>query len=54
MARKYTALRAKMAPERRARVDARVQAAPAEMPLFELRRARAFTQSRLAETLGVA
>jgi len=51
MARKYAELRAKMSPERRARVDARVRAALEEMPLQELRRARELSQARLAELL---
>ena len=51
MAKKYQELRDKMSPARRARVDARVQAAIAEMPLNELRRARELTQSTLATTM---
>ena len=51
MARKYSELRAKMAPDRRARVDARVKAAIAEMPLNELRRARQLSQVRIAEIM---
>jgi transcriptional regulator with XRE-family HTH domain len=54
MARKYSELRAKMDPARRARVDARVQEALADMPLQELRRARALSQVRLSELLEVA
>ncbi|MDA1035887.1 MAG: XRE family transcriptional regulator [Chloroflexi bacterium] len=51
MARKYQELRDKMPAESRARVEARVQAAIAEMPLNELRRARDLTQATLATTM---
>lgn len=51
MARKFSELRAKMDPVRRARVDARVKEAIAEMPLCDLRRARELSQVRLAEAL---
>ena len=51
MPRNYQELRNKMSPERRARVDARVKAAIAEMPLNELRRARDLTQATLASTM---
>lgn len=40
-------------PERRQRVDAMTRELLAEMPLHELRRARALTQQELAETLHV-
>ena len=40
-------------PERRQRVDAMKSELLAEMPLHELRRARALTQRDLAETLKV-
>jgi transcriptional regulator with XRE-family HTH domain len=43
-----------MDPIRRARVDARVQQALAELPLYELRRAREFSQVRMAEILEIA
>jgi transcriptional regulator with XRE-family HTH domain len=54
MAKKYSELRAKMSPERRARVDERVRAAIAEMPLEELRQAREMTQAQLADVLEVS
>ena len=54
MTRKFQELRDRMSPERRARVEARVKQAIAEMPLQELRRAREFTQATLAETMGIA
>ncbi len=40
-------------PERRRRIDGMKQEMLAEMPLHELRRARALTQRELAETLKV-
>ena len=40
-------------PERRQRIDGMKRALLAEMPLHELRRARALTQKDLAETLHV-
>ena len=51
MAKKWSAITHKSSPAQRAQVSARVQQALAEMPLQELRRARALTQTRLAETL---
>ena len=42
-----------LAPERRARVDARKAALRAAMPLHELRQARAMTQKALGEALNV-
>jgi transcriptional regulator with XRE-family HTH domain len=54
MAKKYSELRAKMSPESRARVDARVRIAIEEMPLEELRQARELTQAQLAEVLQVS
>ena len=42
------------APERRRRISAMKQELLAEMPLHELRRARALTQQELAETLHVS
>jgi predicted XRE-type DNA-binding protein len=53
MARKFEELRAKMSPERRARVAARVKKELALMPLHRLRQAREMTQTRLAELLNV-
>ena len=51
MARNFDELRAKMSPERQARVAARVKAELALMPLHQLRTAREMTQTRLAEVL---
>jgi DNA-binding transcriptional regulator YiaG len=50
--RKFSELRAKMSPERRARNEAATKAMLAEMPLHELRRARELSQQTLAELLG--
>jgi ribosome-binding protein aMBF1 (putative translation factor) len=50
-ARKYSELRAKMTPEARERVDARVLAALRQMPLLELRKARSLSQEQLAKEL---
>lgn len=41
MAKKFSELRAKMSPERQRGVEERVRAMLAEMPLHEVRRARA-------------
>ena len=54
MAKKFSELRDKMSPERRARVEARVQTALKEMPLHELRRARDLTQMTLAKAMGTS
>lgn len=54
MAKKFSELRNKMSPERRARIDARVKAALEEMPLHELRRARDLTQVTLAKVMGTS
>lgn len=53
MARNYEELRAKMRPEARAEVDARVKETLKNMPLDELRAAREMTQVNLAKVLGV-
>jgi len=53
MARKFSELRDKMSPERRARNDAAVKAMLAEMPLNELRNARGLSQKMLAEALHI-
>src|SRR5262245_1103911 len=53
MAKPFRALMEKMDPERRARMEARVRETIANMPLDELREARALTQTQLAESLGV-
>jgi hypothetical protein len=51
MARNFKELEARMSPERRARVAARVKEELAKMPLHRLRQARQITQTRLAELL---
>jgi DNA-binding XRE family transcriptional regulator len=51
MARNFRELEARMSPERRARVAARVKKELALMPLHQLRNAREMTQTRLAEVL---
>ena len=51
--RKFSELEAKMSPERRARNDAAVKKALAEMPLQELRNARGLSQKKLADTLKI-
>ena len=53
MAKKFAELRAKMAPESQARVEAKAQDLLAEMPLNELRQARGLSQKVLAEVLHV-
>ena len=53
MAKKFSELRAKMNPERRARNEAAVKKALAEMPLNELRNARGLSQKMLAESLHI-
>lgn len=53
MAKKFAKLRAKMAPEAQARVEAKAQELLAEMPLNELRQARGLSQKVLAEILHV-
>ena len=53
MAKKFAELRAKMAPESQARVEAKAQELLAEMPLNELRQARGLSQKVLAEVLHV-
>ncbi len=52
MAKKLTALLAKMPPERRTRAQDRAREVLAEMALQELRRARELSQAQLAEALG--
>ncbi len=53
MAKPFSLLRDKMSPERRARVEARVQQAIQDMALAELRAARHLTQEHLSDVLGV-
>jgi transcriptional regulator with XRE-family HTH domain len=50
-ARKYSELRAKMTPDARSRVDARVLATLKQLPLLELRKARSLSQEQLAKEL---
>ena len=49
--RKYSELRAKMAPEARSRVEARVLGTLKQLPLLELRKARSLSQEQLAKEL---
>lgn len=53
MAKKWRELYSKIPAERRARIEAQVAKDLAEMPLQELRRARALSQVRIAEILGM-
>jgi len=53
MAKKFSGLRAAMSPEARQRAHALAARYNAEMPLDELREARAMTQVHLAKLLGV-
>lgn len=53
MAKPFSLLRDKMSPERRARVEARVQESIQDMALAELRAARDLTQKHLSDVLGV-
>ena len=53
MAKNFRLLQEKMSPERRARVQARVDEMLTEMRLDDLRRARNLTQERLAKALRV-
>ncbi len=53
MAKKFSALRARMPPQSRARVEAKAQAMLVEMPLQELRQARGLSQKMLADVLHV-
>jgi transcriptional regulator with XRE-family HTH domain len=54
MAKNFNELLAKMSPERRARIETRVQETIAQMPLEELRNARELTQTQLADVLHVS
>ena len=53
MTRKFSELRSKMSPERRARNAEKVKTTLAEMPLNELRNARGLSQKKLAESLHI-
>jgi DNA-binding XRE family transcriptional regulator len=54
MARKFSELTAKMDPARVQRAAERTKAMLEELPLQELRRARDYTQTRLAEALDIS
>ena len=51
MAKSFKILKAEMAPERRARLDAEVNKTVQEMALADLRKARKLTQDQLAKKL---
>jgi predicted XRE-type DNA-binding protein len=53
MAKKFSELRAKMAPSVRKEAERQTQTMLDEMPLHELRRARGLSQKMLAEALHV-
>ena len=53
MAKKFSALRAKMSPAAQARAEKRAQKMLSEMPLQELRHAKELSQVKLAEALHV-
>lgn len=53
MAKSWREVRRTLSPEREARIKARVKAELARLPLAEVRKARALTQTRLAEILRV-
>lgn len=53
MARKFSELRARMSPESQARSEALYERMVAEMPLHELRHAKALSQAALAKRLQV-
>ena len=53
MARKFSELRERMSPERRARVDAQAREMMVEMLLAEIRKEAGLTQADLAEALGI-
>jgi len=53
MATKFREVREKMSPERQKRIQERTEELLAELPLQELRQARALSQEELAEVLGL-
>ena len=53
MATKWRTIREKMDPERQERIRKRTDELLAELPLQELRQARALSQQELAEVLGL-
>jgi DNA-binding XRE family transcriptional regulator len=52
-AKNWREVRRTLSPEREAKIEARVKAELARLPLAEVRKARALTQTRLAEILRV-
>jgi transcriptional regulator with XRE-family HTH domain len=54
MAKKFSALRAKMSPEAQERVKKQADQMAKDMPLHELRRARGLSQESLATILNVS
>jgi len=53
MAKNFRTIRGKMAPERQERIRRRTKELLEELPLQELRQARALSQEELAEVLGL-
>jgi transcriptional regulator with XRE-family HTH domain len=53
MATKFRTIREKMDPERQERIRKRTEELLAELPLQELRQARALSQQEIAEVLGL-
>lgn len=53
MTTKFRTIREKMSPERQERIRKRTEELLAELPLQELRQARALSQQELAEVLGL-
>jgi transcriptional regulator with XRE-family HTH domain len=53
MAKNWREIRRTLSPEREKKIKARVKAELARLPLAEVRKARALTQTRLAEILRV-
>ena len=53
MAKKFAELEARMTPDSRARAESIYEQHIKEMPLHELRQAKALSQATLAETLHI-
>lgn len=53
MAKKFAELRARIPAESQARAKTKAQAMLAEMPLYEIRQARKFSQVQLADALNL-
>lgn len=53
MAKSFESLKSKISPERKAKIDERIQKALAEMPLAELRQARQLTQEQIASSMKI-